>query len=148
MAVAAEGVPAPGLPGGHRSRILRAVSGVCLVLLLGGGCLLGKGRGEYWEGVSSGSGGECGRVEFEINVSSGRVTGGALMAFPWGTAVWTVQGAVDPEGKLTLETLIDDPRVTRQRVLWTGTMGLFRVELAEVPDGTCPAPRTAALDRR
>ena len=120
-----------------------------LVAVLWAGCTpLGFTRGDYWTGTSTGDLGACAPFEFEVVIEDGRIGGYATTEFEWGTTQWELRGLVGPERRVTLETRTEDPRVPEPTLTWTGTYNPVFWSITHGPDASCPAPRTARLQRR
>ena len=122
-------------------------SALWLLLLLPAlsGCLIRVG---YWTGQTSSGPGACVPFEFELTLDGDRIGGSATTEFEWGTVLWNVAGTLSA-GKFAVETVTPDPRVTRQRIRWSGDGNILTGSLTEdVKDEACPAPRTVTLQRR
>jgi hypothetical protein len=136
------------LQGARRAGLRVLALGAVAVLV--GGCLLGKARGEYWTGVSTGTpSGECVPFRFELSViEGGRVVGDAVIDTHVGAVLWTVRGQVADGRAVSLDTRTEDPRVRRQLIEWRGQLDLFKLDLTETDAAGCPATRTVRLQRR
>lgn len=120
---------------------------VVLALLLVACTPLGFTRGDYWTGTSTGTIGPCPAFEFEISMADDAISGSATSEFEWGNTLWDVRGQVADGNRVSLETVSKDPRVTRQRLTWTGSYNPVLWTLTQEAEADCPE-RTVRLQRR
>src|SRR5262249_30279204 len=106
--------------GGRPTALGRLIPMGPLVALAAGGH--GKGSRQFWQGITTGSVGDCAPLSFNISIDEGRILGYAVSELPQQGAVsWDVSGSVTPDDRVTIETVTQDPRIRQQRVAWTGT---------------------------
>ena len=134
-----------------RSRGRPAVSGglatLALVVVLAAGCH-GTGSREFWQGITTGSVGDCAPLSFNISIDEGRILGYAVSELPQqGVVSWDVSGSVTSDDHVTIETITQDPRIRQQRVAWTGTWKPLSIPLVQTSPGPCQPPRSGSLSR-
>jgi hypothetical protein len=119
-----------------------------LVAWLATGCI-GLWRGDYYTGLSSGGLEGCVPFNFDVSIEEGgRIMGLAATTYPFGTVSWDVKGMVT-DFNIVLETRTEDPRAPERLVRWRGRRGAISLEVTEeARTGSCPAPRTATLNRK